>query len=53
MFGVIIVDASYLSIDFGEEFELSFDVPDDFSIEGAEDEGIFSFEGRVEGRVDF
>jgi hypothetical protein len=33
IFGVIIVDASYLSIDFSEEFELSLDVPDDFSIE--------------------
>jgi hypothetical protein len=33
IFSVIIVDASYLSIDFSEEFELSLDVSDDFSIE--------------------
>jgi hypothetical protein len=52
VFGVVVGDAAYLTVDLGEEFELSLHVAYDFSVEGAEDEGVFGLEGGVEGGVD-
>lgn len=46
-------DRSDLTIDLGEEFELSFRILNDFAIVAADQEGVIDFDWRVDRRVDF
>ncbi len=53
VFGRIVNCTSNLSVDFGEELELSLDVFDNLSIERSEYKSIFKLKRRVKRRIDF
>ena len=52
VFGSIVCHGSHLSVDLGEQFELSLQILDYLSVEGAEHQRLLGLEGRVQGGVD-